>query len=390
MIKLNNCANFVRYYRTFYIKMAFKPVIENSIPVVEQTVDPPYVRAPTRKRPGRASKKASEEGFRARIGKKVVAEAHDSARKRLGTFADAHEVLEEQFRNLMLAKQACARPLTVATRGAGIVASITYSKMVTTWQLTQIEMICTIHQYYRVTLWLIHYKLYLAQQIQHEVRSYDYGDRFDLSEECREVFAVRRQVPSIVMAILNCIGKVDVDGEVWHSVYPILDETPAAEISAQFLNPLNIHGVLERYSSVDTSIHERRIFQMFCCIPGIQFSLDALILNADQVYPPEYSEINLRADFHAYSNLMQRVGHRLAPHFMGEISWSGSATKSALACTDPSPIRLVSRFSAINPPVALNKKRNVAGRCVDVPHRIAEVPRYESSLVQGSSVSSTY
>ncbi|XP_076285990.1 uncharacterized protein LOC143211840 [Lasioglossum baleicum] len=83
---------------------------------------------------------------------------------------------------------------------------------------------------------------------------------------------------------------------------------------------------------------------------------------------------------------MQRVGHRLAPHFMGEVNWSGNATNSALACTDPGPIKLTSQFSAIPPPVVQQKKRNVAGRCVDIAHVVAGDPHYLSSNVIGSRV----
>nr|XP_012143993.1 PREDICTED: uncharacterized protein LOC105662886 [Megachile rotundata] len=113
-----------------------------------------------KKRPDRASRKRTTEAFRERVGVKQQQERRQKIFRKYDLLnADALE-LERTLTNMSLTVQSYAVLLIVSTWGVRFAATIEYSRMRTTWNLRAIVEICTIHQYYRVCLYLFFFFLF--------------------------------------------------------------------------------------------------------------------------------------------------------------------------------------------------------------------------------------
>ncbi|KAL0276767.1 UNVERIFIED_CONTAM: hypothetical protein PYX00_004268 [Menopon gallinae] len=149
---------------------------------------------------------------------------------------DEMAVLEESLKSMRLTVQPRAIPMPVATRGVGFASAIEYSGMITTWNVEAIEVICSIHQYYRVNMFLLYYKLYLANRDQGEMLSYPIEGVMIMSEEIRQIVAPISQIPIAISNILHAAGKVE--GEVTFHARMIPDAPMTGEQMAVYLSPL--------------------------------------------------------------------------------------------------------------------------------------------------------
>lgn len=146
--------------------MEVLPAKNNNLATEEKVEKKP---SKSKKRQGKGSKTSNEEKFRNRRNKEVDSKNLHDINVRLGLVTeDETGQLASVIDNIDLSPQPRAIPLSITTRGVGIATAIHYSKVETTWNLAAVEVIATIHQVYRVHLWLTLYKLYLAQQDQSE------------------------------------------------------------------------------------------------------------------------------------------------------------------------------------------------------------------------------
>ncbi|KAL0276768.1 UNVERIFIED_CONTAM: hypothetical protein PYX00_004269 [Menopon gallinae] len=147
-----------------------------------------------KKRPGKASKAKRSEDFRIKMNQRQ----YEARRKEIekNFFSDEEmAAVEESLRAMKLTVQPRAIPMTVATCGVGFASAIEYSRMTTTWNIEAIEVICTIYQYYRVNMFLLYYKLYLASRDQSEMLSYPLEGVMIMTEDVRQVVAPIAQIP---------------------------------------------------------------------------------------------------------------------------------------------------------------------------------------------------
>lgn len=192
---------------------------------------------------------------------------------------------------MSLTVQERAKPISVATRGVGIVCSVEYSRMITTWDLNAISEICTIYQFYRVTLMMVWYKLYLAQQVQYGPKSYYVGEDVAMPEEQRQMLATISQLPSATAGLLSAIGKVEADGKVYHSVVPTRpgDDAPVLDrywYQTLVITPDNIGRLVEVLANPATPLAFRQLFIQHNSLPGARFAANGVLENPDDIWPP--------------------------------------------------------------------------------------------------------
>ncbi|KAK2575432.1 hypothetical protein KPH14_000889 [Odynerus spinipes] len=199
-----------------------------------------------------------------------MAERRNKIFEKYGLFdADACE-LEQSLNNMSLTVQSYAVPLTVSTRGVGFAATIEYSRMTTTWNFQAIVEICTIFH-----------------------------------EEVRQILASVSQVPVATSTILGAIGKIE-GSTVWHSYLPDVEmDDPIS--CALFLSPSNIRSVLDHINADATPIAFRERFRQMCPVPGIHWSVDHRVQNADEVWPLNYSSDTLSVTFTKNSQMPRHL-----------------------------------------------------------------------------------
>ncbi|XP_017491504.1 PREDICTED: uncharacterized protein LOC108379631 [Rhagoletis zephyria] len=195
--------------------------------------------------------------------------------------------------------------MSITTRAVGFATAIAYQRTCTTWNTAAIAEIATIHVVYRVHLLLVHLKLYLAQQIQTEAVSVENAlQHIFLADEIREELILITQVPNVMAMILDCIGKVEQDGFIWHVGYPTRDLCDE-EYDSLVINPDTMRDLLHRLSNPATSAVMRRDFIKYNSIPGAKFEGE-LLVNADDIWPVRYSSGDILADIHSYKNWITR------------------------------------------------------------------------------------
>ena len=94
------------------------------------------------------------------------------------------------------------------------------------------------------------------------------------------------------------------------------------------MSPPTIRSVLLRVNNPETPIGFRREFRQLCPIPGVCWNAEMRITNVDDVWPADYGPDLLRADVHAYTNLLTRVSGRLPKSFITNVPSGGNAAKS--------------------------------------------------------------
>lgn len=233
---------------SFQIKRSLVKTMEvlpaKTLAMEEKAADKP---TKSRKRQGKGSRVSNEEKFRNRRNKEVDSKNLHDINVRLGLITeDETGQLASVIDNIDLSPQPRAIPLTVTTRGVGITTAIHYSRVETTWNLRAIEEIATIHQVYRVHLWLTIFKLYLAQQEQSEPRNgHDILMRVDLADQIRELLLTITEIPSLLSMIFDSIGKIETNGAVYHC--GIAQQPGAADLAeyrSLVILPSNIRELL--------------------------------------------------------------------------------------------------------------------------------------------------
>lgn len=331
---------------------------------IKEDVIPEKSTGRNNRRPGKGSQQRNMQKFRER--KNAQAEE-----KRLTDIANKYKLfeydetkqLEAVANTVQITAQKKAVPLSVTTRGVGFGTAIFYDRACSTWTQQAISEIATIHQVYRVHLWMVHYKVFLAQQIQAEVVFQPALRRIFINDEMREILQTIMEVPSLVSLVLSSIGKIESNGKVYHLGYA---ENPAGaadilEYSTVCPNPDNLRDIIDTLSNAGTPLAERQEYHRYNSIPGVHV-VDGFVTNADQVYPLNYGANELRADVHAYKNLLTRIQPRLPKHSILQLSWSGRAALSGLWSCARSETSLVSYFQAQQVIRDQPRRRDAAGQ----------------------------
>lgn len=148
-----------------------------------------------KKQLGSGAKQRSSEKYLHSSNAKTMAAKREAAMKRLGVFNQDAAELEKSLKGMMVTVQPRAIPLPVATRGVGFAAVAEYSRLSSAWNAETVHAICTIYQYYRVLLYLLSFKVFLAHYVQHREESFPMSPRFVMNEEFRQVLQTVTQVP---------------------------------------------------------------------------------------------------------------------------------------------------------------------------------------------------
>ena len=159
---------------------------------------------------GKASRLRKTTAFRERVEAKQLKERRESKAKRLGVFDDTALELEKSLENMALDLRETATSLPVATRGVGFAVVAEYSRLCATWTTSNVQEICTIHQYYGMVMHLVNMKMYYASSVQGERPSFDVASSPVIGEEIRQVMFATTEAPASTCNILNAIGKVTV------------------------------------------------------------------------------------------------------------------------------------------------------------------------------------
>lgn len=280
-----------------------------------------------KRRPGKASRARKSDEFRIKMNSRQY-EARRKEREDYFLVGDELAAVEEGLKSMRLTLQPRAIPMTVATRGVGFASAIEYSRMITTWNVEAIEAICTIHQYFRVNMFLLYYKLYLANREQGEMLSFPLEGVLLMSEELRQIIAPITQVPIAMSNVLHAVGKIE--GETTFHARMFFEPPQSGEQMAIYLNPTVMRDTVEYLSNPLNSIEERNRFHALNPIPGaiwVNTEADGWILqNPDQIWPLGYGAQQLSADVHAYQNLLTRAGGRLPRSFLVRNTWSGKGS----------------------------------------------------------------
>lgn len=301
-----------------------------------------------KKRKGKGAQRKSTDKFRQRAGEQVLKEFHRSIEEKYKLFdSDKDQKLEQVVSLVQLSVQPRAVPLSVTTRGVGFATAVAYQRSCTTWSWSAVSEIASVHVVYRVNLMLFHLKVYLAQQIQSEQLSFHMPfQRVFINDEMREQVMMVTQVPSVIAMVLDCVGKVTKDDKVWHTGYPSVTEIESEEeYRSLVITPDTIRRTLEFLSDAASDPEQRADFVRYNSIPGAQFNSHNVLTNADQIWPEEYTVVNLLDDIHRYKNWINRVSPRLPSHTFPNITWDGNGNLGALWSCDRIEAQLVSSFS---------------------------------------------
>lgn len=298
---------------------------------------------------GRKGKKAaqkSQEKYRARRADQDMEEFDKALAAKYKLFSSDQGSLKKALETVKIVKAKVAVPLSTSTRGIGVATAMAYSRTCTTWNPREIGRIVSVHQVYRVHLLCAHVKLYKAQQIQTECLSvYGALRRIIVNDQIREMMETVGQPPSAMMAVMDAIGRIEVDDRIYHMGYAeipaIADIQEQAETAALTLCPDTIQGTLLLASDAETPIEWRQEFEAMCSIPGAVFR-NHVLQNAADIWPDGYGELQIFEDLHAFKNWVTRVEGRLPSHSFPELTWSGVGTPAGLISCEPVDLRMIS------------------------------------------------
>ncbi|CAF4874961.1 unnamed protein product [Pieris macdunnoughi] len=272
----------------------------------------------------------------------------------------------------MVTVQPRAIPLPVATRGVGFTTVAEYSRLISSWDQATVIAICTIHQYYRVSLFLFTFKVFHSRYVQQREESFPLSTRFILNDEYRQVLQTVSQVPISMHNILCTVGVIE--GETVFNSYLPDSDLDYGQDAALYLNPFNIREALENLSNPETPEPHRRRFYELNPLPGARWTdepnVGPLLRNADWIWPPDYNVSVLQEDIHAYTNLLTRAGNRLPRSFLVNFEWNAYGSKSCATCMYPAPSRIHATFTRRVHPTTRKKTRQQDGttREVEVPN----------------------
>nr|QYW05760.1 MAG: hypothetical protein [Partitiviridae sp.] len=351
---------------------------EQSLPTASVTSARP------KKRQGKGSKTRNTESYRLRVGEKVVSDLRRQLEANL-KLLDTEDVrpIENTINNIQLTSQPKAAPFSVTTRGIGFSTAIFYDRIIATWNMHAISEIANIHQVYRVHLWMAHYKMYLAQQLQTEMCSgYNSFEYIDIPYEIKCVLDTIAEVPSLISFTLGCMGKMQNGNRVYHMGY---SKKPAERNQLEYytlcVNPDNIRGIL---NSLDASsdAEMRNEYFRYNSIPGLRV-VNGVLMNADEVYPEGYDADMLREDVHSYKNLLTRVQSRLPKHVIRPFSWHGRAVTAGLVSCARLACNVTAKFKAVDCSLKRARVRTNDGEPVEVVSAGSGSSVFERSIVVG-------
>lgn len=240
--------------------------------------------------------------------------------------------MRDVISRIHLVVQPQAIPLSVTTRGIGFNVALFYDRAITTWNLQQITAIATIHQVYRVAIYLAHYKAYLAQQCQVELSTDPLAlDRFEIPDRIREILSAVTVIPSSLALVINNIGKVQTKAGLYFMGYAI--QPTSVEDLMHYrkvvVNPSTIRPTLEFLANVNTPRVSVEDYLNHNSIPGLAIE-DGHLVNINDVWPENYGANSLSADVAAFNNLITRVQGRLPKHSFYNVVWDGRADSAGL------------------------------------------------------------
>lgn len=323
------------------------------------------IGAKSKKRQGKGSSKRANERFRERIGTQELEEFRQGILDSMMFSRDEGQLLRS-VNSVQLTQQERAIPLTVATRGVGFITAIVYRRTCTTWDLGAISMIATIYQIYRVHLWLVHLKVYLAQQCQVEpVTTPGALERITVRDDIRELLYTVTRVPSTLAMMLDNVGKIKINDRIYHMGY-------AANCPENFaslvITPTTIRQIL--VSLTQAANHEMRAdFIAHNSIPGLNVEA-GFAVNIDSVWPADAENL-LAGDVHAYKSWVTRVESRLPRHSFSDITWSGQATSGGLWSTERLSLCLTSQFTPGRARTV--RRRDAAGELVEEREQVEAI-----------------
>nr|BDH75794.1 uncharacterized protein [Drosophila biauraria male killing partitivirus 1] len=309
--------------------------------------DTPKQSNNNKKRKGKGAQKRSTENYRNRRNEQQLSAEQRRIEEKYNLLRADDGPLKAAIDNVPINAQPVAVPLSVTTRGIGSAVAVAYSRTCTTWNFDSVEAVATIHQVYRVSLMCAHLKVYLAQQVQVEsVAVSGVFRRLVIQDELREILTQISQVPSVLALILDCIGKIECDGSIWHVGYPEYCQSESqVEYRYLTLNPDTILDTLAWLSDDNTPEAQRVDFINHNPIPGAQFAGN-LLQNAATIWPLNYDSNAVRFDVHCFKNWITRVETRLPGHSFPTMIWSGIGTCGGLVSTEPVDLRIVSTFES--------------------------------------------
>lgn len=332
-------------------------------------------------RQGKSARGRATDKYRMRTNKQEADKHIRELNVKFGLLeADDSGSLAKVISDVELTVQRRAIPLSVTTRGVGIAMSIIYDRAATTWSRAAIADICTIYQAYRVCLYLFHLKVYKAQQVQSEPLSQSPPfERIYLEDRIREVIQSVSEIPSVVMNVLDCVGKYKGEGGIYHCGYYIPQATDSDYVSSLSLclNPDNIRATLVAVNAAPVATRDD--FLAHCTIPGVIIE-DGLVSNIDQIWPADAGE-QLATDVHDFKDLITRVQSRLPHHSFPKITWSGMCTGGILWSTERLDVKLTSAFfTEVQSTGPKRSKRTASGSKILAEDK--EVSRYKGSSIK--------
>lgn len=297
-------------------------------------------------RKGKKSGAKSQGKYPARRADQDMEEFDRALAAKYKLFSSGHGSLKKALETVKIVKAKVAVPLSTSTRGVGVATAMAYSRTCTTWNPREIGRIVSVHQVYRVHLLCTHVKLYKAQQIQTKCQSiYGAIRRIVVGDQIREMMETVGQLPSAMMAVMDAIGRIEIDDRVYHMGYAeipaIADVREQAEAAALTLSPDTIQETLTRASNVETPVAWRQEFEAMCSIPGAVFR-NHVLQNAADIWPDGYGEQQIFEDLHAFKNWVTRVEGRLPSHSFPELTWSGVGTPAGLISCEPVDLKMTS------------------------------------------------
>lgn len=233
---------------------------------------------------------------------------------------------------------------------------------------------------YRVHLWAVHFKMYLSGTIATEVPSFPTAT-VNLEPSVVRVMEHVKVLPSVMSAIIDCVGRVETPAATYFACYAEQPATAEAvtEYRATTINPDSIRALL------DLATHgaegQRQRLRALWSIPGARFSEDGRLENGDDIYPAVYGADQLLLDIQTYMTFTIRLRKRFPPHLIRDIVWSGQATAGMLWSTPILEISLQSQFQVTEAVVVNRRKKRQDGSYVEAGGPEIRAARYLRTTV---------
>ncbi|XP_052868866.1 uncharacterized protein LOC128277063 [Anopheles cruzii] len=335
---------------------------------------------------------AKKRNFRRRSGQQQMDATDPRRDARLGSLSqDEYSSLASALARLGQRVQCrqLAIPLTVTTRGVGVATAIAYDHAATTWDVENIRTILTIHQMYRVHLWLVYYKVYLAQKaLVVPLTSFTALEHIFIAHDFSDTIRRITEAPSMIVMILDCIGKIETQDNIYHMGFGRA-QNETLEYRCLVQTPVNLRATLDMLAAADTPEADRQAFIAANSIPGARYE-NNLLQNAEQIMPINYGLQDLVRDIHSYQNLLARAHCLLPKQYLAKFEWSATGNAGGLWSTELADLRVSSRFDAGRAPLVAGSRRRLRGNddeIVDVSVPAIANADYRSSEIVGSQFS---